>query len=212
MLAGDVDAAELRGDGGEHLDIEEEEALAAEVLVEVVEGDFGGVADAVEHGFAREKSADGDAVDAADEPAVLPAFEAVCVALGVHLGVAVEEFLSDPGGAAARGGFSAAFHDFAKRAVAGDLENIFANGLDEAAGEMELVELENAAGIGRPPGDGIGGPRENTAAIGEEEARDGEIAADRDEAFGVGKAGVREAEGVVEDVNGERHGTVRSDA
>ncbi len=75
VAAGDEGGAHLEGDAGGHLDVEKGEAAGAEVLEEMVEGSFGSVADAVEHGFAGEVAAEGDAVNAADEKAVLPDFE-----------------------------------------------------------------------------------------------------------------------------------------
>ena len=100
--ARDLNCAETEGDGGEHLDVEEHEIALAEVFDEMVEGDFGGVADAVKHGFAGEEAANRDTVDAADKLVIQPAFEAVRVALLVKLGIGFEEFARNPGVAAAR--------------------------------------------------------------------------------------------------------------
>src|SRR5207249_373147 len=61
--AGNGDAAEASGDGGEHLDVKEEEAAGLEMLKQMKEGDLGGVGHAMEHGFAGKKAADGNAVN-----------------------------------------------------------------------------------------------------------------------------------------------------
>ena len=171
--ARNLDGAEARGDGGEHLDVEEREIALAQVFDKVVQGDFGGVADAVEHGFAGEKAADSNAVDAADKFVILPAFEAVGVALLVKLGIGFKEFAGNPGGAATGSGRGAAFHDLGKSAIDRDLENAFADDFGEAVGDVELVEFENGAGIRRPPGNGSISPGKNAAAIGEEQPRNG---------------------------------------
>ena len=153
------------------MDVEEEEITAAKEFDEVVEGDFGGVADAMKHGFTGEKSADGDAVDAPDEFVVLPAFQAVSMSLFVKLSIGSEELARNPGGAAARAGSGAAFHDLVKSAINCDLERDFANDFGKAVGDVELTEFEYSARIGRPPGDGFVGPGEDAAAIGEQESR-----------------------------------------
>lgn len=170
MVAGDEGAAHLARDGGEHLDVEKGEVAFAEVLDEVEEGDFGGVGNAVEHGFAGEEPADGDAVDAAGQLAALPAFEAVGVAGFVEASIGFDKFAGDPGFRAARSGGGTVFDDLREGAVNGDFEDVFAKELFQAVGDVELAEFQNRARIGRPPGDGIDGPRENAAAIGEEQA------------------------------------------
>lgn len=126
LAPGKEGGAHLKGDARGHLDIEESEAAGAEMLDEVVEGGFGGVGNAVEHGFAGEVSADGYAVDAADQFVVLPEFEAMGVASAVEVGVCGDEFGSDPGGAPVRGGARTFGHDLGKRAVHGDLERLLA--------------------------------------------------------------------------------------
>ena len=146
--AGDLDCAEAGRDGGEHLNVEEEEITLAQVLDKVVESDFGSVAGAVEHGFAREEAADSNAINAADELIILPAFEAVSVALFVQLNVGFEKLASDPGGAATRTGRSTAFHDFAESTIDSDLEYAFANNFGEAMGDVEVIEFKNGAGFG----------------------------------------------------------------
>jgi hypothetical protein len=52
---------------GEELDVEQLEATLAQVVHQMDQGDFGGVADAREHRLAGEEAADGDAVKTAGE-------------------------------------------------------------------------------------------------------------------------------------------------
>src|SRR5258708_39747686 len=66
--------------GRNHLNLEEREAARAQVLDELTERHFRGVVRAVEHGFAGEKSPLADAVNATNQFARAPAFEAVRVA------------------------------------------------------------------------------------------------------------------------------------
>src|SRR5438105_3858396 len=94
---------------------------------QVIERDFRGVAHAVKHGFARENSANGNAVDSTNELAALPAFETVSMSLLMKFGVGVEEFTCDPRAAAARSRGGATFHDFTEGAIDGDFENAFPN-------------------------------------------------------------------------------------
>src|SRR5881396_2200119 len=67
-LAADGDATELQGDRGEHLDVQQCEFVLAQVLDQMEQRYFRGVADAVEHRFAGKKTADGYAIDTAHQP------------------------------------------------------------------------------------------------------------------------------------------------
>jgi hypothetical protein len=157
----------------------------AQVFDEVVKSDFGGVAGAVEHGFASEKPANRDAINAADEFVILPAFEAVSVALLVKLSVGFKELARDPGGTAAGPGCGAALHDIRKSAIDRDLEYAFANYFGETMGDVKLIEFENGSRIGRPPGDGFVSPGKNAVAIGEQQSRNGQVTANGNKTVGV---------------------------
>ena len=84
LPTGDFNASQAAGDGGEHLYIEQAKTLVENVLHEMAESDFGGIARPVEHRFSGKQSADGDAIDAAGELFALPAFETMGVALLVQ--------------------------------------------------------------------------------------------------------------------------------
>src|SRR5213592_4983063 len=79
FLARNRDRAELAGDGGRRLNIEEDETPAAQMFDQMVKCHFRSITDSMKHGFARKETADRDAIDAADKLAALPAFDAVGV-------------------------------------------------------------------------------------------------------------------------------------
>src|SRR5438477_162529 len=58
FFARNGDPAQARGNRSQHLDIEERKSTLAQVLVQIVQNDFGSVADPVKHGFASEEPAD----------------------------------------------------------------------------------------------------------------------------------------------------------
>ena len=60
---------------------------------------------------------------------------------------------------------------------------------------MELVQLKNGSGIGRPPGDGIGAPGEDAVAVSEEQSFNRQIATNRNN-FIIG--GFRKPQAVIE--------------
>ena len=126
MTAGNENGAHLKSDASGHLDIQQGEARGAKVLDKIVERGFGGVRDAVEHGFTGEISSDSNTVDAADEFIFLPEFKAVCVPNAVEVGIRGDKFGSDPGGPSTGGGSGTFGHDFSKNAVDGDLKGSLA--------------------------------------------------------------------------------------
>jgi len=105
---GNGDTAQLLGNRREHLDVEQHEALLAQVVDQVEQSDLRGVADLVEHGFPRKETAHRHPVNSADELAALPALQAVGVALLVQLRVGLDKLGADPRAPAAgsRRGFS----------------------------------------------------------------------------------------------------------
>ena len=60
---------------------------------------------------------------------------------------------------------------------------------------MELVQLKNGTRIGRPPCDRVSTPREDAAAVSEEQSFDGQIATNRNNFIIVG---FREPQAVIE--------------
>ncbi len=148
VFAGDPGAAESLRDGREHLDIEQLKIAGAEVLHERAQGHFGGVAGAVEHGFASEESAHGDAINATGEFVVEPAFEAVRVALFVQAGVGLDEFGSDPCATPAGPRQRAPFHHLAEGLVGGDAKFTAMNDARQASRDVQAVKGQHPARIG----------------------------------------------------------------
>ena len=198
FATGDFDSAEARRDRGEHLDIKQAEPAVAQMFDEVVECDFGSIAHAMEHGFACEKASDSDAINPADKFVVLPAFETMGVTLLVQLRVGFKELAGDPGATTARARSGTAFHHLNESAINCYLEYAFANDFGEAVGDVELIEFKNSARIRRPPRDGLVGPGENAAAISKQQSRNGQVAANRYEAFSVGTQRAGEDQAFIE--------------
>lgn len=152
-------------------------------LVKVAKGDFGGVVLAVEHGFAGEEAADGDAVKSADELGCVPSFNGVGVSELVEVFVGEDEFLGDPA-VFAVGTTGAVADDLAEGLVEGDAKWVLTEAAFEASGDVKAVPFEDGAGIGRPPSDGVDGPREEADWVGGEQLPGAEVAADGNEVSG----------------------------
>ena len=182
FLARNFDRAQLLCDGRRQLNVEQDDAVAAQLLNQMVKRCFRRVADPVEHGFAREESANGHAVDAADELRSLPAFNAVRVTFFVQPRIGIDEVGAEPGALASGSRLRARLDDFAKGAVNSDFKDAVANHSRQTFRNMEPVQLKNRARVGRPPRDGVVGPGENPAAIRQQQTRHRQITADGDQA------------------------------
>lgn len=169
----DFNCAEVRRDWREHLDVEEGEIALTQVFNQMIERDFRGIADAVEHRFPREKTANCYAINSADELSFQPAFKAMGVALFVQLSVGLEKLAGDPRRATPRAWGSARLYNLAEGAINRNLENAFTNDFGQALGNVKLIEFKDCAWIRRPPRDGFDGPGEDATAIGEQKSRNG---------------------------------------
>ena len=173
LLGGDFFHAELGDVVVGDLGVEEREASGAEVVDEVDEADFAGVGaaevGAVEHGFAAEDAAEGDAVETADEDVGCgvwaevadeeefgggpwrlvdgePGLDAVGVALVVEGEEGADDAGAEPGGGgcvvggvARAGDAGAGADDGGEGVVGGDEEPAGADALGEGAGDAEAV-------------------------------------------------------------------------
>src|SRR5512135_2429531 len=95
----------------------------------------------------------------------------------------------DPGAALALSRYLRAGCDHIfKDAIEGHVENLSAQRFAKAARNLELIQIENKAGIRRPPKNRLvlRIPRENTDAIGFQQTLTGKIAAHGDETARVG--------------------------
>jgi hypothetical protein len=162
------------------------------MLDEAVKRDFGGIVDPMEHRFAREKPTNREAIDAASQFFALPTFDTVGVAFLVQTRIGFQELRANPGGAPSARWLRASFDHLAKSMIARDLKDPFADHSGQAARKVELIQFENCARVGRPPGDWIIGPRKHPAAISEQETRDRQVAPDSDQP-GIGTGYIRGA-------------------
>lgn len=177
--AGDVLDAELFEVGVHELGIEQDVAASSEVFDEFDEAGLGGVGLPAEHGLAEERAADADAVESADESAVLPGFDGVCVSASVELGVDADDGGGDPGVGGVRAGLGAVFDDVAE----GVIEGVGVAGVSDAFGQgasdfEAVVEGEDGAGVGAEPVDALAaspaGHGEQSDAVGVQEGVGGE--------------------------------------
>src|SRR5262245_62083498 len=93
-----------------------------------------GVALAAEHALSEEGGAYRHAIEAADQLAVVPAFDAVGVAACEQLAIKGEDRLVDPAFGMTRPGLGAGAHGFSEGGVGADLENAAAHCTGEPLG------------------------------------------------------------------------------
>src|SRR5690348_15214916 len=90
----------------------------------LVERNFGGITNLMEHGFAGKKAANGDAINAASELVAQPALYTVRMASFMQMCVGFDEFRCNPGAATAWSRPGATFHNTPKSLVASDEEGL----------------------------------------------------------------------------------------
>ena len=111
------------------------------------ECDLGGIGHAAEHGFAEEGPAQLHAIKAADQPAVMPAFDRMGMTDGMKPKRGPFDRRVDPGFVA----IGAGQQDLMKRPVAGDRESPGADASRQRTGHVEPVERDNRAAAGLDP-------------------------------------------------------------
>jgi hypothetical protein len=109
------------------LDIKQDESVKFQMLEEMVQRHFGGVAVAMEHGFARKKPSDSYSIDAAGEFLILPALQTMRVAFFVKGGIRLKKLFGDPGSLSAWPRSCATFDDLSESLVNGDAEDAFSD-------------------------------------------------------------------------------------
>ena len=134
---GDLDGAEAAQMLGHELAIEQAKAALDQPRHEMDQRHLRGVALAAEHAFAEEGRAHRDAVEAADQPAVDPALDAVGVAAPVQLGVELDDRLVDPALGMAGSRLGAGAHGVGEGGIGAHLE---AAGADRALQPLRQVE------------------------------------------------------------------------
>jgi hypothetical protein len=151
----------------DELRVEQLEAAPPEPRDKMDERNLARVRRRGEHALAEKSRAEGNAVDAADKPALLPCLDAMGVALRVQRGIERDDFVVDPGIGPRVG--AAAHHAF-KRAVESDGVRPAADGPAQLFRHMQPGDGQDAALLGVVPVDlGAIAPRrhgENPRAVG----------------------------------------------
>src|ERR1700741_4672801 len=109
---------------GDELAIEQGEPPDTEPRHEVRQRHLRRIALPAEHAFPEERTAQLDAVESADQPAVAPGFDRMGVAARVKLTAGMLDLRVDPGARALQSGFGAARDDAFERLIHGDKEAI----------------------------------------------------------------------------------------
>src|SRR5439155_23365555 len=97
----------------------------------------------MEHRFSCKEASNGHTVNAPDQSAFLPTFQAVSIPLSMHLGVRFDKFLADPSAASSRRRLGATLHYLSEGLVDGDAKATLANRATEAVRYVESVKFKN---------------------------------------------------------------------
>ena len=150
LFCRDIDASKFPEVVGGGLRVEQYIAAFFQAGNQMHECHFAGVGFFVEHAFAEECAAEAHAIEAADQLAVLPGFDAVGESDFMQMGLGVDDFFADPRIGA---DVSAIAHDRCKSSVVSHVKNgwIFFEQLSKCARDMEGIQRQNAARIGGVP-------------------------------------------------------------
>lgn len=124
------------------------------------------------HALAEERAAKREAIEAADQPITVPAFDRMRKAEPVERGEGGFDLPADPGFGAVGGAFGTEADHGLEGGIGGDAEAIGGDRLFERARQMESIERQDRAALGFYPIDAIGlamiGHREHADGIGAE--------------------------------------------
>lgn len=124
------------------------------------------------HAFAEKGAAEREAIEAADQPITIPAFDRMRITEPVERSEGGFDLPADPGFGAVGRPFGTEPNHGLKRGVGGDAEAIGGDRLFERARQMEAVERQDRAALGLDPVHAIGlamiGHREHADGIGAE--------------------------------------------
>src|SRR5271167_646367 len=177
--AADLDAAKARQMRRQELGIEQAEAAEAQAGDEVNQRDLARVVLAAEHALAEEDRTERDAVQAAGQPVVAPAFDCVRSTPGEERRVEMHDLVVDPRVRPLLARLRAGADDVFERAVAADLKNPPAHHPAQPARYVERVERQDPAAARIDPEElrvvGRFGHRENPGGIGAHENVRGQL-------------------------------------
>ncbi len=130
---------------GDELAVEQLPAAGDQPRDEMRERDLRGVAHAADHRFAEKGAAQCDAVESADQLALLPAFDAVGMAEAEEPLVARFDHRVDPRRRAVGGGLGAERHHVCEGAIGGDVEMLADDRPFQPARQAEAVQRQDRA-------------------------------------------------------------------
>ena len=151
LLARHLDRAEAAQVLGHELAVEQAKAALDQPRHEMDQRDLGRIALAAEHALAEERRADRDAIEAADQLALAPAFDAVRMAAREQLAVERQDRLVDPALGMAGPRLGAGPHHAGEIGVGADLEDVLPHGARQTLGQVEAVERQHRAQPGIEP-------------------------------------------------------------
>ena len=165
---------------GMHLAIQQPETALMQRRAQSGERRLGGIGAPAEHGFPEKDLAYDDAIQSPRQPFIIPTLHGQGLAEIMQMRVGLDDFGGDPGFGARMLLARATDNHLPEGLVTGNAVARLPQGLAQAAGDLDLVRLQYATRIGRPPQDGLSGaePGEDAAAIGAEQSLGREIAAD----------------------------------
>lgn len=184
------------------LDVEQRITARTEVLDQMDQRNFRRIVGPREHRLARKEPLGGHPVEPTHQLVTPPGLEGVGVTGLVQGHVRVLQLGGDPGARALGSGGAAGLDHPREGPVDGDGIGAASDHLGQAAGHVQLVQLQDRPGIRRKPGHGhVFGdrPGEDATLVGEEQPLDGEVTADRHQAVPVGFGRGRELEASSQD-------------
>lgn len=151
IVAGNFHGSEAERVGRGDLDVEKLETLSGQMPDECQERDFRGVPFPIEHRFGRKESSQRGSVNAADQLAFVPGFDAVSVTEPMKFHVRFDQFRRNPSAALTVRTFGTGSDDAVKILVGSDGEFSAPGRSSQSPGLVKAIELDNAARLDAKP-------------------------------------------------------------
>ena len=151
MVPRNLDSAKLLQVRRKPLRVEQREFASAQMLHQRHERNLGSVGHAMKHRFAKESSANRDAVKPAGEPACLPGLDGMRVTELMQSRVAVDNLAIDP----SIFPFRACSDHFGKRSVDCRFKYFPAQETSQRVWHMKIFQRQDRARLGRKPFDRV---------------------------------------------------------
>src|SRR5262245_33395515 len=150
-LAADRTTAKARQVLGNHLAVDENDSAAAAFTHQVHEGNLRGVGFAAEHRFTKEHAPKRHAVEPADQLAVAPGFDTLCVPQGVQLLIGTDHLVRQPRSCIDRAGRGALTNHRIEARIEAHRGASVACPLAQTPRHAQFLGIEHRARIRRPP-------------------------------------------------------------